>query len=207
VERVLLRDGQVIGVQVNGEEMIHDRVVSTAPLPDVSRFARDLPPGDLRRIGAIANIGVVCPVFKLSRRLTQNFWLNTNDPEMAIPGLIEYSNLKPLPYAIVYVPFYLPGKHEKFTAPDDVILGECQSYFARLNRDFRPDWVLAAKVSRYRYAQTVCAPGFFRMLPPMRSRLPGFFMADTAYYYPEDRSITESVAVGKALAALAMAPA
>jgi hypothetical protein len=40
----------------------------------------------------------------------------------------------------------------------------------------------------------------------MRTPLSGFFMADTAYYYPEDRSICESVKVGSQLAAEAMAP-
>ena len=38
----------------------------------------------------------------------------------------------------------------------------------------------------------------------MRTPVAGFFMADTSYYYPEDRSICESVRVGKTLAHVAM---
>ena len=34
----------------------------------------------------------------------------------------------------------------------------------------------------------------------MASALPGFFMADTSYYYPEDRSISESLRTGARLA-------
>lgn len=41
------------------------------------------------------------------------------------------------------------------------------------------------------------------MLPAMKTPLTGFYMADTAYYYPEDRSINESVALGASLADLA----
>lgn len=37
----------------------------------------------------------------------------------------------------------------------------------------------------------------------MKAPLRGFFMADTAYYYPEDRSINESIAVGAKLAHVA----
>jgi hypothetical protein len=44
------------------------------------------------------------------------------------------------------------------------------------------------------------------MLPPMRTPIGGLFMADTSYYYPEDRSISESAAVAKRLAQLALAP-
>jgi hypothetical protein len=43
------------------------------------------------------------------------------------------------------------------------------------------------------------------MLPPMQTPVAGFLMADTAYYYPEDRSISESLAVGQALARAAVA--
>ncbi len=42
-------------------------------------------------------------------------------------------------------------------------------------------------------------------LPPMASReRKGFYMADTAYCYPEDRSITESVRIARQLSALAL---
>jgi len=40
----------------------------------------------------------------------------------------------------------------------------------------------------------------------MKSGVRGLFLADTSHYYPEDRSISESLQVGSALAALAIAP-
>jgi protoporphyrinogen oxidase len=72
-----------------------------------------------------------------------------------------------------------------------------------INPAFKPEWIRATHCHRYEYAQTICPPGFQGMLPPMQSPLEGFFMADTAYYYPEDRSINESIAVGQTLAQLA----
>ena len=56
-------------------------------------------------------------------------------------------------------------------------------------------------LSRYEFAQTVCGPGFLAKLPPMQTSIRGFLMADTAYYYPEDRSISESIRIGRDLAA------
>ena len=55
-------------------------------------------------------------------------------------------------------------------------------------------------VSRYEYAQTICPPNFYDALPPMKTTVEGFYMADTSYYYPEDRSISESVDMGVKLA-------
>ena len=39
-------------------------------------------------------------------------------------------------------------------------------------------------------------------LPPIKTEVDGLFVADTSYYYPEDRSISESVNVGKQMAHL-----
>jgi hypothetical protein len=40
----------------------------------------------------------------------------------------------------------------------------------------------------------------------MRSRIRGLFLADTSHYYPEDRSISESLRLGAHLATLAVDP-
>ncbi len=71
--------------------------------------------------------------------------------------------------------------------------------------DFDASDVIAATASRYEFAQTVCTPGFHDALPPMSSSIRGLVMADTSHYYPEDRSISESLRVGVRLAALAEA--
>ena len=71
----------------------------------------------------------------------------------------------------------------------------------------RPDFdsadVLASTASRYQYAQAICSPGFYDALPPMKSKIAGLIMADTSHYYPEDRSISESLRIGGVLAGLA----
>jgi protoporphyrinogen oxidase len=38
----------------------------------------------------LKNIAVVCVIAKLRRAVIENFWVNTNDPDMDIPGLVEY---------------------------------------------------------------------------------------------------------------------
>jgi hypothetical protein len=37
-------------------------------------------------------------------------------------------------------------------------------------------------------------------LPPVRLPIEGLWAADTSYYYPEDRGISESIAFGRKLA-------
>jgi protoporphyrinogen oxidase len=194
---------RVSGVRVAGELQSFDQVVSTIPLPYLSRLVPGLPARERQQIEAIRNVGVVCVLLKLKRPFTRNFWTNINDPRIAIPGLIEYSNLNPLGATIVYAPFYMPQTHPKYGSP----FGEFIQETIAAMRLVRPDWdaseVVDSMASRYEYAQTVCTPGFLEALPPKQSALPGLFLADTSHYYPEDRSINESMRLGEQLAALA----
>ena len=202
-ERIEVEGGKVRGVRVNGELRPYDTVVSTIPLPYLVKLAPDLPQDERDKVAAIVNIGVVCAVLKLKHPVTRNFWTNINDASMGIPGLIEYSNLNPLPCTIVYAPFYMPTSHAKYRDPPEKFIEEVKGCIRRLNPEFRDDWVLAARAFRYEFAQTVCTPNFYEALPPMRSKVEGLFLADTSHYYPEDRSISESMRVGRKLAQLA----
>jgi protoporphyrinogen oxidase len=180
-------------------------VISTIPIQYVPRLVPDLPESFVGRIRAIENIPVVCVVLKLRERITEHFWLNICDESIEIPGIVEYSNLnRNAGPAIVYAPFYMPKTHPKFARSNTEFIDEVLGYLPRLNPAFTRDWVLAQHCHRYEFAQTVCPPGFYDMLPPMQTPIRGLIMADTAYYYPEDRSISESAAVGRKLAQLAL---
>lgn len=203
VEKIDIEEGRVRGVRVRGEPRAYDRVISTIPLPYLVKLAPDLPADEAAKVAAIVNIGVVCAVFRLKHPISENFWMNINDPAVGIPGLIEYTNLNPLGDHVVYAPFYMPTTHARYRAPKEAFLAEVQAVFKRVNPAFDASWVIAADAFRYDFAQTVCTPGFHDKLPPMRSKARGLFLADTSHYYPEDRSISESMRLGRELAAMA----
>jgi len=200
VREVVAENGRAVGVRLESGVERHDQVVSTVPLPYVTRLVPALPEDERRRVAEIDNIAVACVILKMTRPVTPYFWMNITDPEIPIPGVIEYSNLHPGEAHILYAPYYMPKAHPNWKRPDEELIAEVKACLKRINPSFEDGQVLAARVSRYEFAQTVCTPGFYDKLPPMESRLPGFFMADTSYYYPEDRSISESVAVGWRLA-------
>jgi len=205
VSKVVIEDGAVRGIEVGGQFEAYDKVISTIPLPYVPRVMPDLPPALLAQFGALNNIAVVCVIAKLRRAVTENFWLNTNDPEMDIPGVIEYSNLRPLDQHVVYVPFYMPGEHPKFAEPDQAFLDKVRAYLKKINPDLTDDDFLDLRASRYRYAQPICEPGYLERLPPARLPVKGLWVADTSYYYPEDRGISESIDFGRGMARDAVA--
>ena len=125
----------------------------------------------------------------------------------SVPGKsgnsIEYSNLNPLEGHIVYAPFYLPGDHPDFQCEDQVFIDKVRHYLQAVNPGIVEGDILKIAAGRYRYAQPICEPEFLSRLPPISPGVPGLFIADTCFYYPEDRSISESVKLARELARLA----
>ncbi|MEO7917311.1 MAG: FAD-dependent oxidoreductase, partial [Dokdonella sp.] len=205
IDQVVVDAGKVTALRVNGGDQPFDRVISTAPIQYVPKLVPDLPEAFAAQILSIENIPVVCVILKLSQPLSENFWMNICDDSIEIPGVIEYSNLNPGDgTSIVYAPFYMPKTHPKYARNNAAFIDEMLAYLSKLNPAFKTDWVLASHCHRYEFAQTLCPPDFYAKLPSMQTPIDGFYMADTSYYYPEDRSICESVRVGKTLAQLAM---
>ncbi len=205
VSRVEMAGGRVTGVTAGGLTEGYDRVISTVPLPYVPRLMPDLPPDVLAKFAAQKNIAVVCVIAKLSRPLTPYFWVNVNDPDMDIPGLVEYTNLRSLGPHIVYVPFYMPASHPTYAEPDQAFTDKVRRYLRKVNPAITDDAVLDIRASRYGHAQPICGTGFLSTLPPVGLPVKGLWVADTSYYYPEDRGISESIAFGREMARDAVA--
>jgi protoporphyrinogen oxidase len=200
VTRVETEDGHVTGVTAGGEIVAADAVISTMPTPYVSHIVPDLPAADRTRYEAIANIGVVCVVFRLKRPVTPHFWVNISDQRFEIPGIVEFSNLRPTDDTVVYIPYYMPVTHPKFARDDAFFRSEGLRYLRMLNPALREDDVIAFHAGRLRHAQPVCPPGFAAMIPPIETAIKGLQIADTCFYYPEDRGISESVRLGREMA-------
>jgi protoporphyrinogen oxidase len=200
VSKVVIDSKKVIGIEIDGKFQKFDKVISTIPLPYIPSLIPDLPKDILLKFKAQKNIAVVCVIVKLKKPLTENFWLNTNDDEMDIPGIVEYTNLRPLDQHIVYVPFYMPGEHPKFKEDNLVFINKVRLYMQKINPHLRDDDFIDIRASRYRYAQPICDPGYLNKLPPVALPIDGLWVADTSYYYPEDRGISESIDFGRKLA-------
>ncbi|TVQ86525.1 MAG: NAD(P)/FAD-dependent oxidoreductase [Deltaproteobacteria bacterium] len=203
VRQVLTKGRQVTGVETAQGRVLADVVISTVPIQYLPAMVPAFSVEERNRIQAIDNIGVACVVLKLREPYSPYFWININDPDIPVPGAIEYTNLNPLAEHVLYVPYYLTPDHPKWSWGDEDLVEEAASALRTMRPLWDPDQVLASRVSRYRYAQPICEVGFGDRIPPIETSIRGFFMADTSYCYPEDRSISESIGLAYALASAA----
>ena len=88
----------------------------------------------------------------------------------------------------------------KFRWTDRQLLDEAFGYLQRINAKLTRADIVAEHVARLRYAQPVCEPGFAAKIPAVQTPILGLQIADTCFYYPEDRGISESVRLGQEMA-------
>jgi protoporphyrinogen oxidase len=201
-QKVIVEDNCVTGVVTPEGFVRAEAVISTVPTPLISAMVPDLPADWKARYESIVNMGICCLVFKLKRSVSPHFWVNVNEPDIEIPGIIEFSNLRNVgDETVIYVPYYMPNDNIKFTWTDKKLLDEAFGYLRKLNPELTHEDVVASHVARLRYAQPVCEPGFAAKIPPVQTSIKGLQIADTCFYYPEDRGIAESVRLGKEMAA------
>jgi protoporphyrinogen oxidase len=91
----------------------------------------------------------------------------------------------------------MPQTHPKFTAPDQAFVDESWACLKAINPELADDDRIDAHVGRLRFAQPVYEPQFRDILPPVQTPIGGLQIADTAFYYPEDRGISESLRFAK----------
>lgn len=197
--RFLIEGDKISGVEAgDGQTFQAPRVISTIPTPYVSDLFGEHEAALRAPYEAIENVGVVCVLLKLNRPVTDNFWVNVSDAEHDIPGFVEFSNLRPTgDDYIVYVPFYMPHTNAKFNQPDDAFVSESLACLHAVNPDISDKTVNAFHVARLQHAQPVCDIGFADKIPDHRTPISGLQIADTCFYYPEDRGVSESIKFAK----------
>jgi protoporphyrinogen oxidase len=207
VDRILVDSDRVVGVETaDGVRWNFDQVVSTAPLPLFLQMVPDLPVDYRERLSAIEFIGVVCVVLRLSSSLSKYYWLNANDPRVPFNGCIEYTNLNrrmtPDGSRILYIPFYLPPDHPRYSQGDVQLVQDCIEALKVINPAFNEDWVLAHAVSKDPFAQVICRQGFAEQVPAHVTPIRGLYLIDSSQLYPSDRTISGTISLAHKVAEL-----
>jgi protoporphyrinogen oxidase len=200
VEAIVLEGGRARGVRVNGELLPADAVISTVTTSRFRQLARELPPEYHERLARIPTIGIFCLLLRLTRPVTPFFWVNTNDPRVPFAGMIEYTNLNPLPElggdTVLYVPQYLSADDPRYAQSDEQVLGAYADGLALLNPAFDRRWVKFHAVFRDRFAQPICLTDYRTTTPSVQTPVDNLLLTDSCQLHPHDRTISGSFGLG-----------
>lgn len=206
VERIMVDKGIATGICCDGKFYAFDRVLSTIPIPLFQSLLHHVNGSYFDNLHSLEYIDVLVMVVRLAQKFSKHFWMNINDPRIELPGIIEYTNLNPSPWlggdAILYIPQYLPSNHPFFQMSPEQLLDLYCGYLPIIRPDFTRDWVKGYWVFRNRYAQPICATGFSKHLPDMKTQVPHLYLTDSYQLHPDDRSISNSSHLGQKAAHL-----
>ena len=91
----------------------------------------------------------------------------------------------------------MPIINRKLSWTDDELIRDAFGCPVELNPNLLPEDLIDASVTRLRDAQPIRDAGFAPKIPPSQTGIRGFQIADTCFYYPENRGIAESVRLGR----------
>jgi protoporphyrinogen oxidase len=200
VEQIVLEDGRVSGVRIAGETLAADAVISTITTSRFRQLARGLEGDYVEKLARIPTIGIFCLFLRLQHPVTPFFWVNANDRRVPFAGMIEYTNLNPLPELegdhILYVPQYLSADDPRYAQTDDEVLRRYTDALALINPTFDRRWVRFSAVFRDRFAQPICLTDYRTTTPSIETPIPNLFLTDSCQLHPHDRTISGSFSLG-----------
>ena len=208
VEQIVLEGGRATGVRVGGETLPAEAVVSTITTSRFRALASGLEGEYVERLKRIPTIGIFCLFLRLDRPVTPFFWVNANDRRVPFAGMIEYTNLNPLPEMggdrILYVPQYLSADDPRYSQSDEEVLRRYCDALALVNPTFDPKWIRFSAVFRDRFAQPICLTDYRTTTPAISTPIPNVFLTDSCQLHPHDRTVSGSFELGLKAARLAV---
>ncbi|NDJ37074.1 MAG: hypothetical protein GYB64_20685 [Chloroflexi bacterium] len=217
VERIAFTDAGLT-VTVDGEAVPADQVLSTTSPGLMRRLTPDLPPAYAKQLADLKSIGALSMILALDRPLMTDgtYWLNlpaahTDKTANPFPylALVEHTNYQdPAHYGgdhIVYLGDYLAPDHPHFALSDEAIADLYLPSLQRVRPDFSREWIRDWWVFRAPYTQPVPTLNHSQNIPPIRTGLPGVYLANMSQVYPWDRGTNYAVEIGRQAAALMLA--
>jgi protoporphyrinogen oxidase len=192
---------RVTGVIAGGARLPSTAVLSTLPLPKMAQLLGGSSREYRREIESIAYFGAICVVVVTARPLSDIYWLNIADPGFIFGGIIEQTNLLPPSHYgglhITYLSRYTEPGHDLMMLSDEELVTRFLADLRRVHPSLSASEVLHAQVFRTDTAAPVCGLGFSRTRPGMNSPIPGLFLANMTHVYPDERSVNNSIRVGR----------
>jgi protoporphyrinogen oxidase len=209
VERIALSPQGGLDLALAGRSRHFDQCLSTTSPALMARLAPDLPEGYLQGLLALKSLGAVVMVLALKHRLSEKGYYWYNLPKSAgfpFLALVEHTNFLSTEFFggdhILYLGDYLEPDHEYFRLSKAELLERFLPALARINHDFKPEWVRASWLFRAAYAQPVPEVNHSRNIPAIQTPLQGLYFASMSQVYPWDRGTNFAVEIGRRAAGL-----
>jgi protoporphyrinogen oxidase len=186
VEGLVMEDGAVRGVRVDGVDERFDLVVPTLQAPALEKLL----PAELAHLRGLFPerfLGCVCLILKTTRSLLPCYSVNLLDPA-PFTTIVETSHVLGTDHTdglrLAYVPRYTDTDSPIFDESDDEIYARFLAGVRELVPDLRDEEIVAWTVQRARVVEPVHAMGHSPRTAPLDPGVEGLALASAAQIYP-----------------------
>jgi protoporphyrinogen oxidase len=186
VEGLVLEDGAVAGVVVDGRPERFDLTLATLQPPALARLLPD-------ELGGLLDaypqrfLGVVCLILKLRRSLLPYYSVNICD-ETPMTTVVETSHVVGTEHTdgltLAYLPKYCEASSETFRADDRTIYERFTAMLRKLVPDFSDEDIVDWTVQRAPLVEPVHARGHAPRTAPIWPGVAGLGLASASQVYP-----------------------
>jgi protoporphyrinogen oxidase len=211
--RGIHRAGDHLRLELRAGDVEHEHVIATCPPHMLRARTPELPPDYAASLDNLESMGAVVLILALKHRLTEgHYWINLPKGEdIPFMGLVEHTNyISSAHYGgdhLVYCGDYLPPDHPYLEYSKEQLLETYLPGLLKINPDFQPDWVRTSWMFTEKYAQPIPPLNHSQNIPPLKTPIPGLWMANMSQVYPWDRGTNYSVEMGRRVAGLVDAQA
>ena len=218
VQRIVSEDGRVRGVELAPAEeggepefLEADTVIATVHSGVLPRIAPDLPEDYQALLGQVEYQWATVLLLALDRPLSEIYWLTITDDDCPFVVAVEQTNFRdPSEYGgqhIVYFSNYADPGDPMVEEDVEQVLDRYEPYIRRINPAFERSWIRDKWLFKDRAGQPIVHWRYHETIPPHRTGIEGFYLANNTQIYPEDRGQNYTMRMGIEVARLAMADA
>jgi len=178
-----------------------DRVVVTIPAPEAARLCPDLTQDERRIRKETRYQGILCASLLSGTPLSEFYITYITDSGLPFGAVIEMSALTGREFfegqSLVYLPRYVASDDPAFGMSDAEIAAQFLPALERIYPRFRRSDVSAFRVSRVRHVFAIPVLEYSRLLPPIRTSMPGLFIVNSAHIVNGTLNVNETLALAE----------
>jgi len=182
-----------------------DRVIATTSPAIFASYCKNMPDTYAKQLKQIRYKANLCVVLELNCSLSPYYWITLAEKDFPFVAVVEHTQLVSSgTYGghIIYLSRYLDATNPLYSASDEDIEALALTSLGQVFHSFDPTLVKSCTVHRAQYAQPVVVQNYSRLIPNMKTPIPGIYLACMAQIHPEDRGQNYGIRLGRKVATL-----
>jgi protoporphyrinogen oxidase len=190
-------NGALRTLTTEGEEIVSDCAVVTAPAEIAAKLCPQLSSGETALLSDVEYQGIVCASLLLKKPLSPFYVTNITDAWVPFTAIIETTTLVDCGEvggcSLIYLPKYLPANHAGLNEPEAEIKERFVAALERMHPHFTRDDVMAFRLSRAKHVMPIPTLHYSQRLPPVATTVPGLFLLNSAHIVNGTLNVNETI--------------